>query len=773
MKFINLDNGKVFDGSRPYVHWMGDDCGIDIIYNKQLCFIHPESSVTVSLKSDVFSLIDTDKLKYTFYENVNGFEYVDINKLKSDKIVLTGTKYGNSYIYILSLIASADAEGEYIDDIIIGDEFISIGIDAYGDNEALYINMSNMGINIPNSIQKAIYPTNVHEDNEDKILLNRKWKELLSNYWDTIANKGSYKSLINSLKWFEWGNKLKVSELWKYKDSTGSTFYESRDIQTYVNELYEEEMTRFSKSTYYAIYKASQTLFDSTGKILLDKEKNPIPHQVLDKWTKEDIMLKLSLLGSFFETYFMPIHLDLIHCTIEDIVFTNNIKQITASTISCNDYYINTGDVTCSLDKNNTFSITNTSSQVNSDTIFAYKDISKNTPILGVDDKISIIKNDDDLKLFMSQYFNGIGVIVPVKYNIPLSKTDFIIKEELYIKEKYDEDWLYKVEHNIIKENEGNGIFEFNILCQHQSEYDIKICFTTAGGGSYVKTNKIIILDDTNISLGIFKIHHNVPTKEMWHSAVANEYFIDRCLNKEGSKPNIIKQYVPVLTEKPHNNKHLIDKRGPGVKLNNVLIFLSEKLGDEWFDDYHEYLREHYFIWHTDYKKRDSQGKLIQRKQYTVCVSKKYWWDPNPYLEEQKAEGINLMGYVYRNDYGYFPEFHYVQEISGDSLEDYTIYDDDAICVIPLLGDLKGEPLKYGKYVNDVAWDFTNISTGYNISLDKSIREPFVSEKSEKLLTPGYYNITFNYKLGNEDRKITLNSAFLRANGIRKNKIYK
>ena len=486
MKFINLDNGKVFDGSHPYIHWMGDDCGIDIIYNKQLCFIHPESSVTVSLKSDVFSLIDTDKLKYTFYENVNGFEYVDINKLKSDKIVLTGTKYGNSYIYILSLIASADAEGEYIDDIIIGDEFISIGIDAYGDNEALYINMSNMGINIPNSIQKAIYPTNVHEDNEDKILLNRKWKELLSNYWDTIANKGSYKSLINSLKWFEWGDKLKVSELWKYKDSTGSTFYESRDVQTYVNELYEAEMARFSKSTYYAIYKASQTLFDSADKILLDKEKNPIPHQVLDKWTKEDIMLKLSLLGSFFETYFMPIHLDLIHCTIEDIVFTNNIKQITASTISCNDYYINTGDVTCSLDKNNTFSITNTSSRVNSDTIFANKDISKNTPILGVDDKISIIKNDDDLKLFMSQYFNGIGVVVPVKYNIPLSKTDFIIKEELYIKEKYDADWLYKVEHNIIKENEGNGIFEFNILCQHQSEYDIKICFTTAGGGSFI-----------------------------------------------------------------------------------------------------------------------------------------------------------------------------------------------------------------------------------------------------------------------------------------------
>ena len=43
-------------------------------------------------------------------------------------------------------------------------------------------------------------------------LLEKKFKELLVNYWDVIANKGSYKSLINSIKWFEYGDILKLRD---------------------------------------------------------------------------------------------------------------------------------------------------------------------------------------------------------------------------------------------------------------------------------------------------------------------------------------------------------------------------------------------------------------------------------------------------------------------------------------------------------------------------------------------------------------------------------
>ena len=73
-------------------------------------------------------------------------------------------------------------------------EAIKVAIDAYGEDESLYINLSNNGLEIPYTIQKAIYESNVHEDNPDIILVNRKSKALLSNYWDILANKGSYKS---------------------------------------------------------------------------------------------------------------------------------------------------------------------------------------------------------------------------------------------------------------------------------------------------------------------------------------------------------------------------------------------------------------------------------------------------------------------------------------------------------------------------------------------------------------------------------------------------
>ena len=97
-------------------------------------------------------------------------------------------------------MASSPVAEEYIDSFWIGDEEFLVGADFYQENESLRINASNMGMNIPPQIQGAVYDSNVHEEKHDNILINRKFKELVSNYWDLIANRGSYKSLINTLK---------------------------------------------------------------------------------------------------------------------------------------------------------------------------------------------------------------------------------------------------------------------------------------------------------------------------------------------------------------------------------------------------------------------------------------------------------------------------------------------------------------------------------------------------------------------------------------------
>lgn len=754
MEFINLDTGKIFTNGYPYVLWIGDQCGVGAVYNKTICFISNHKLINIQINSPVFSLLDVKKILNK--ESINGFEYVNLNDMKTTHINSTGIQYNDIYIHTIYISAYYDTPGEYLDDVIIGDEILRVGIDLYDDNESLYINMSNMGINIPNQIQKAIFPSNVHNDKDDKILLNRKWKELLSNYWDIVANKGSYKSLINSLKWFEWGNLLELRELWKYSDIDSKVKYKETELKKFISDLYSAEMSRFAKSTYYSISLALQELEG------MDEHFNPIPIQkMIPKWSKEDIALKLSMLGSFFETYFLPIHLDIIKCTIEDIVFTTPIKLSTSTSIT-NTYYQTTNEfVKCNINDGDIFILSNTSSQVNSSTEFntgiqpgAFSDSEDiDTYIMGIDDTIGIIKDDEDLKLFMSQLFTGVGVNINIKFDIPIQSDDFIQKENLFMKIDKTNEWINRENYKILKPINNIATFEFNILCREEAEYDLRIDFITGTGKIINKQVKFKVIDDSEINIGIFKIKNQSPTLDDWFGNMVADYNISRTPIKDTDNISIM-QYIPV------------DNNDTGARRNNVLIFLStEKYRTDYFDENHEFLRENYFITHNDKKTYKSNGEIDSREQYTICVSKQFDFDPMEWLNTAED---TPKSYLYKNTYEYFPEFHYLEELSGSTLEDYTAYDNDALCVVPFIGGDRNNTLKYGKNISDTEWVFENITTGEVQRITNSIREPYITNKNFKnYLTYGYYNVKFRYRLGNEDKEIILNSAFRKLPGVK------
>ncbi len=762
MELINLETGKIFTSGQPYTLWIGSQCSIGLVYNKSICFISKKQSVDIRLSSDVFSLLDMSEINST--EDINDFKYVDIKKLKTRQITSVGVKYNdNIYIHIIYISAQYSVPGEYIDDIYIDNDVLSVGIDLYDDNESLYINMSNMGINIPNSVQKAIYSTNVHNDFDDKILLNRKWKELLSNYWDVIANKGSYKSLMNSLKWFEWGDLLKIKELWKYSEINNRVRYKESDIVSYIADLYNSEMSRFAKTTYYSLNLA---LYELSG---VDENFNPIPiEKHIPMWSKNDIALKLSLLGSFFETYFLPIHMDIIKCTIEDIVFTNNIRLFSDSSNSTDVHYLTSEYVKCNINDGDSFVLTNTSAQVSSNTLFntgiqpgAFdNNTNYKTYIMGVDKVIKTISNDDDLKLFMSQLFTGVGVVVNIKFEIPLISGDFIHTENLFIKTNNNRNWVNSETHYIVKENKNKGIFEFNILCREESQYDLKINFITGTGKILSKYVKFNVIDDAEINIGVFRVKSKTPSLKDWFDGPANDYYISR-------QPNILAdtniiQYIPV--DKYYKS---------GIRLNNVLIFLysSEDYPDDenrflkhYFDENYEYLRDNYFITHNDKIIRNDNGDIIRRDQYTVCVSKEFDHDPTDWLN---AAYDSPKKHIYKNTYEYFSEFHYLEELTGNTLKDYTAYDNDALCVVPFISGDRNNVLKYSKEISEPEWIFENITSGNSIVIPYSIREPYISNNDFKSrLSPGYYNIIFRYKLDGVLKTIKLSSAFRKIKGI-------
>lgn len=369
MKFLNLETGYSFDAlwnstqEKGYIFWFKNEQSIGLTYTMPIAFI-TETSEPIELsieKNSIFSFISNNSSENT---NIDG--YVFNAPIYSNIFITTPEQISDTkYVHVFNVACKSDNAGEYICKINIGNKgYIRLGADFYGEHEPIYINLANFGVELPTTIQKAIYDTNVHEDITDNILMNRKLKELMSNYWDIIANKGSYKSLLNSLEWFEWNDQLKIREIYKHNEANRIIFNDKEMLDT-LNDSIESSMSNFAKTTYISLYCSLQNELPS-----YDNEYNPNLTPVVFKWTKNDIQLKLALLAKFFGAYFLPIHLSILHATVEDTVFTNTLKNIHAGTVKRDDLFGDFSYVNCNIKDNDKFYLSNVRAQVTADTLF-------------------------------------------------------------------------------------------------------------------------------------------------------------------------------------------------------------------------------------------------------------------------------------------------------------------------------------------------------------------------------------------------------------------
>ena len=399
--FIDTITGVAYDGRPPYVFWFENGQSTNLNYVKQICIYTNKKTFNVRIDSPIFSILKMDQL-IPSHERVvlNKKSYIDLNDLKTNSWTSVGYYYDNAYVHMLYILCNSQDAGQYIDDLYIDGDLYKIGADFYVINELLQSNLENFEITLPESIQRAIYEVNIHEESNDNITLNRKYKELLMNYWDIVANKGSYQSLINSLKWFEWGDLVRIEEIWRNKEPHGDVL-KFFDLKTQINSYMLSQLKNLNKTTYiglyYALYKLrnENKYQDSTGQEYtppvnfktgfnvvntptgLYDDPDILPAQLLQQdnietnitmgdidetdgenkffnemipqlehtislWNNLDIALKMTLLGNFYQTFFMPVHLDLIHSTIEAMVFSNAIKLLNGISISRNDLFDST-----------------------------------------------------------------------------------------------------------------------------------------------------------------------------------------------------------------------------------------------------------------------------------------------------------------------------------------------------------------------------------------------------------------------------------------------
>jgi hypothetical protein len=733
MKFLDIQTGYSFDGlwtdsqSNGYIFWFPNEQSINISYSMPICII-TETEDPLNLcfeKNEIYSFISHLEKKTT----IDGFEFD--TPVYSDSITTIPEKISdNCFIHIINVACNCKQEGEFICKIYIDDKgFIKIGADFYGEYEPSKINLANNGVEIPDAIQKAIYDSNVHEDYVDNILLNRKYKELLSNFWDIVANKGSYKSLENSLDWFEWGNIINIREIWKRNEGS-YTMFDDRKVVSILKEKIRDHFENAIKTTYVSLYCSRYTERDE-----YDIENNPIIEELSMKWALSDMKLKMALLAQFFGTFFLPIHLSILHATVEDKIFTNTIKSVVGTHISRNDCFGDFTYIESNVKDGDIFKLDNVRVCASKNTSFYHPNR------FGVDafPKDEII---DDINVFANQYYTGPGVVIPIELTINNQENRDFIKQTVV---SYDDNNLVFYKKHIVRKNKIE--LSFNFLAIEAKEYNIRMMFILGSGKTLTKHVIFKVEDIDNVSISIYKVQAKDDKNGFTYSDFANmensKYFFsiqEDYLNSNDEKYYL--QFLPYMH--PENPKYI---NYNGIKLNRTVVIKLCKPSKYdlvnirfWFRNYLEFQR------------KNEDGKL----KYLIFVSKQFN-EPFPVHMKDHPEYK-----VIRNDMVFYPQFHNMVKMSGNKESDFTVSQFDAVCCAPEIhiDDKTSKPFKYGKQIASSEWTFTNASNRDIVIHPSSSRQPFVV-KNDGLIKPGYYDISFKYSLASGIEGICkLDSAF-------------
>lgn len=713
MKFLDLNTGYSFDGlwddsqSKGYIFWFPNEQSTNITYSIPICVLtENDSPLELSIEDNsIFSFIS-----HTNIEIIDNSEYYIPEYTKS--ISVTPEKLGDYYGHIFYVCCKSEYEGEFICKIKIGDTgYIRVGADFYGEFEPYDVNLSNFGVEIPDTIQKAIYDSNVHEDYKDNILMNRKYKELLSNYWDIVANKGSYKSLKNSLDWFEWGDVLSIKEIWK-RNNAGKILFDDKNIMSIFEDKISEAFSNFIKTSYVSLI---CSMYSDSDKY--DSEGNPELVENVFKWAKNDINIKLSLLTQFFGEYFLPIHMGILYSSLEDRVYTNTIKALSGDVLSRYDLFGDFNYVESNIKDGDIYKLDNVVSCVNKNTVYYHE---SGFGVDHIDDYAPI-----EMQKFADQYYCGPGAFIPITLTIPNQHNKDFIKQTLV-----DFDNVHLEMHDIFKVKNGSITINFNFLAKEAKNYVINMTFILASGKTITKKLNFFVEDADNLILNVYKVQakddKNGFTYEDFKNVANSKYFFTLFPNESGVNKYYY-QYLPYMH--PDNPLFASYK---GIKLNRTVAIENNNLPDGAIS-----LIRSKFYNYLEYRKVDADGNI----KYLIFVSKHFYEDLPKGVEQYK---------IIKNELVFYPQFHNLVKMTGLRESNYTVSQYEAVCCSPEISvnNRISKPFKYSYKSNNTTWTFINSSTKQNFKHPSDSRQPFVVSDND-LITPGYYDISFKYSLAN------------------------
>jgi len=304
---------------------------------------YDEDSHMYTPKDDqLFALGSVPSKHWEYHSYGEGFDFHD------DIEFIPGTTIRDFFFDVDNKAVTENTSGGYVEYKYYSpkDEYtqLTVGCTFIDECEELIINGKNMGINLPKEILKAIYSSSFYNKYADEKLIKSKMKELLLNYMSIKGECGNFKSVINSLKWFGWADKIEISKLIKtdneFQDQYILDYFnittDLKDTYKYFNttnlislsikgnqETGEYNQQDFSQILIGEGKPILEDLFDKTIEVTHNELKFYKPYY---DFLFNELALKLDCLAYYWQKYFLPIHLKINRASIEYKVYANTTK---------------------------------------------------------------------------------------------------------------------------------------------------------------------------------------------------------------------------------------------------------------------------------------------------------------------------------------------------------------------------------------------------------------------------------------------------------------
>jgi hypothetical protein len=270
-------------------------------------------------------------LDYDTLQTVDANGYVVTNDIRSETVQLNFTINSNEEnTFKRTLVIKDECTGSIVGKFTVYAETI-------GEDERLKVMTENLGYTISMDDSLIFRDTNVYEQFPDFIEINRKRKELMMEGHNIYPYIGSYKGLINAIKFFGYNN-LQVKEFWKNINKSSpryGKYIQSNPINIFDPQVNYNDMSitlpnkNFRKTNMFSlIYKINQIKEGQYDSLDL-----PLTEESFD-FSIEEVLIKLFGLKKKLEKEFLPLN-----AHIKDIVGEADffgLNSIT-NTISRND----------------------------------------------------------------------------------------------------------------------------------------------------------------------------------------------------------------------------------------------------------------------------------------------------------------------------------------------------------------------------------------------------------------------------------------------------